>query len=69
MLASRAAELGTDLLTLCTGTRNPDNMWADHPQNTSPEAWSDLLAAMEQALALAESTMSVSASSPKSPMW
>ncbi len=54
LLASRAAELGTDLLTLCTGTRNPDNMWADHPQNGSSEAWSDLLAAMEQAIVLAE---------------
>ena len=54
VLASHAAELGTNLLTLCTGTRNPDNMWADHPQNSSPEAWSDLLAAMEQALSLAD---------------
>ena len=54
VLASHAAELGTDLLTLCTGTRNPDNMWADHPQNNSSEAWSDLLAAMEQAITLAE---------------
>ncbi len=54
VLASRAAELGTDLLTLCTGTRNTDNMWRDHPQNSSPEAWADFLAAMEQALALAE---------------
>ena len=54
VLASRAAELGTDLLTLCTGTRNPDNMWRDHPQNSSAEAWSDLLVAMEQAVALAE---------------
>ena len=49
VLASRAAELGTDLLTLCTGTRNPDNMWQDHPQNSTAEAWKDLLAAMEQA--------------------
>lgn len=54
VLASRAAELGADLLTLCTGTRNPDNMWRDHPQNSSAEAWSDLLVAMEQAVALAE---------------
>ena len=54
VLASHAAELGTNLLTLCTGTRNEDNMWADHPFNGSPEAWSDLLAAMEQALSLAE---------------
>lgn len=54
VLASRAAELGTNLLTLCTGTRNTDNMWRDHPQNNSPEAWADLLGAMEQALAHAE---------------
>lgn len=54
VLASHAAEFGTDLLTLCTGTRNPDNMWQNHPENGSPEAWSDLLAAMEQALAIAD---------------
>ena len=54
VLAAHAADLGTDLLTLCTGTRNPDNMWRDHPQNSSPEAWLDLLTAMEQALAHAE---------------
>ena len=54
ILASRAAELGTNLLTLCTGTRNPTNMWQHHPQNNSPEAWSDLLDAMGQALAAAE---------------
>ena len=52
--AEHAADLGTDLLTLCTGTRDPHNMWADHPQNGSPEAWSDLLTAMEKALAIAE---------------
>ena len=54
ILASRAAELGTNLLTLCTGTRNPTNMWQHHPQNNSPEAWSDLLDAIGQALAFAE---------------
>ena len=54
VLASRAAELGTDLLTLCTGTRNPTNMWQHHPQNDAPEAWSDLLEAMGQALHFAE---------------
>ncbi len=54
ILASRAAELGTNLLTLCTGTRNPTNMWQHHPQNNAPEAWSDLLDAIGQALAFAE---------------
>lgn len=54
LLASHAADLGADLLTLCTGTRNPDSMWRDHPHNGSPEAWSDLLSAMEQALTIAD---------------
>ncbi len=53
LLAARAQDLGTDLLTLCTGTRDPHNMWAAHPLNSSPEAWSDLLAAVEQALTIA----------------
>ena len=54
ILASRAAALGTNLLTLCTGTRNPSNMWQHHPQNNSPEAWSDLQDAIGQALTFAE---------------
>lgn len=33
--------LGADLVSLCTGTRNPDNMWAGHPDNASPGAWDE----------------------------
>lgn len=54
VLAKHASALGTDLLTLCTGTRNTENMWRAHPENNSPEAWADLLAEMEKAVALAE---------------
>jgi sugar phosphate isomerase/epimerase len=50
--ASRAMEIG--LLTLCTGTRDPDDQWRGHPDNGAPEAWHDLLASMEVALAIAE---------------
>jgi sugar phosphate isomerase/epimerase len=53
-LAAACAGLRTRIITLCTGTRDPENMWRRHPDNDSPEAWRDLLAAMEQALALAE---------------
>ena len=53
LLAAHAVDLGTNLLTLCTGTRDPHNMWAGHPQNASPEAWSDLLASIERALTIA----------------
>jgi sugar phosphate isomerase/epimerase len=52
-LAGACALLGTRIITLCTGTRDPDNMWRGHPANARADAWADLLAAMEQALALA----------------
>ena len=35
--------LGTSVVTLCTGTRDPDDMWRRHPDNDSPAAWRDLL--------------------------
>ncbi len=35
-------ELGADVVTLCTGTRDPDDMWRAHPANTDRSAWSDL---------------------------
>ncbi len=49
-----APALGTRVVTLCTGTRDPDDMWRRHPDNATPEAWADLLASLEPALAAAE---------------
>jgi sugar phosphate isomerase/epimerase len=53
-LAGACAELGTKIITLCTGTRDPDDLWRGHPANGRPDAWADLLRAMEQALGIAE---------------
>ena len=53
-IASRARELGTSLIALCTGTRDPDNMWHPHPDNATPEAWADLVATTYKALNIAE---------------
>ncbi|GLV54640.1 epimerase [Dictyobacter sp. S3.2.2.5] len=53
-LAAACQDLGTTVITLCTGTRDPLDMWHWHPENASPEAWSDLLHAMEAALRIAE---------------
>ena len=51
----RAAPLmGTRLVTLCTGTRNPTDQWAHHPDNAGIEAWHDLLVEMAKAASLAE---------------
>jgi sugar phosphate isomerase/epimerase len=53
-MAAVCARLGTGIITLCTGTRDPQNMWTRHPDNDTPEAWRDLLACLAPALALAE---------------
>lgn len=45
-----AAETGADVVTLCTGTRDPVDMWRAHPDNTSAEAWHDLRATLDQLL-------------------
>ncbi|RWM40816.1 sugar phosphate isomerase/epimerase [Mesorhizobium sp.] len=49
-----AAKLSVPLVTLCTGTRNPDDQWAHHPDNVDPSAWADMAREMEKALHLAE---------------
>jgi sugar phosphate isomerase/epimerase len=54
VLAKATRELGCNLITLCTGTRDPEDMWRAHPENSSPSAWRDLLRSMEEAVAIAE---------------
>jgi sugar phosphate isomerase/epimerase len=53
-LALSCAVLGTRIITLCTGTRDPDNMWRHHADNNTPAAWDDLQESMSSALAIAE---------------
>lgn len=54
VLAGAAADIGTGLITLCTGTRDPDDQWRAHKDNDSRAAWHDLLVEMEKALAIAD---------------
>jgi sugar phosphate isomerase/epimerase len=54
VLAAACATLETGIITLCTGTRDPDDMWRRHPGNASPDAWQDLLVSMRKAVAIAE---------------
>jgi sugar phosphate isomerase/epimerase/pimeloyl-ACP methyl ester carboxylesterase len=53
-VAASCAELGAPLVTLCTGTRDSQDMWRAHPQNDSVEAWQDLLVSMDEALKIAD---------------
>ncbi|HEY3289950.1 MAG TPA: sugar phosphate isomerase/epimerase family protein, partial [Anaerolineae bacterium] len=49
-----ARQMSIPMMTLCTGTRDPQNMWRKHRDNSTKEAWSDLLAAMERAALVAQ---------------
>ncbi len=52
-LASVCHRLDTSVITLCTGTRDPQSMWRRHPDNDLPEAWDDLVAETRKALEIA----------------
>ncbi len=54
VLIDNAAAMGTGMVTLCTGTRDPADQWRGHPDNASPAAWRDLVDEMAKACALAE---------------
>jgi sugar phosphate isomerase/epimerase len=41
-LIARVRSLGADVATLCSGTREPADMWRAHPENAEPASWSDL---------------------------
>ena len=46
--------LSAPVITLCTGTRDPADMWRRHVDNDSPSAWRDLLISLGEALAVTE---------------
>lgn len=54
VLIAAAGAMGTGMVTLCTGTRDPDDPWRHHPDNATPQAWHDLRVEMAHAAALAE---------------
>jgi sugar phosphate isomerase/epimerase len=53
VIAGACARLGTRVVTLCTGTRDPENMWRGHADNGSTEAWRDLRVSLTKALTIA----------------
>lgn len=53
-LIRSAPKLGTRIVTLCSGSRDPLDMWRAHADNDSAESWRDLLQTLEQLLPVAE---------------
>jgi sugar phosphate isomerase/epimerase len=54
VLAETCPALGTMIITLSTGTRDPENMWRRHEDNDSTEAWSEMIEAVGEAARIAE---------------
>jgi sugar phosphate isomerase/epimerase len=54
VIAAACEPIGAPLVTLCTGTRDPGDMWRRHVDNDSPEAWRDLAVSMTKALTIAD---------------
>ena len=48
-----AAATRVPAVTLCTGSRDPVDMWRAHPENRSPQAWEDLVETLTQVLSSA----------------
>jgi sugar phosphate isomerase/epimerase len=66
VLCGVAARLHIPVITLCTGTRDPVNMWKWHPENDSKEAWDDMVQSIESALIAAEKNNLALAFEPES---
>jgi sugar phosphate isomerase/epimerase len=54
VIARSAHPMGTNLVTLCTGTRDAEDQWRGHPDNATPAAWRDLCVVMTEAIAIAD---------------
>lgn len=49
-----AQDMHVSLVTLCTGSRDPANMWHAHAENSSREAWTAFREELDFALSLAD---------------
>jgi sugar phosphate isomerase/epimerase len=54
VLAGACRWLDTRIVTLCSGTLDPDDMWKHHPENVRRVAWETLLRSMSAAVKIAD---------------
>jgi sugar phosphate isomerase/epimerase len=53
-IAAKARTMGTDLVTLCTGSRDAADQWRHHNDNDTDATWREMLVEFEFLLPLAE---------------
>jgi len=66
ILCEVATRLRIPVITLCTGSRDPVNMWKWHPDNDSKMTWDDMVQSIEAALVAAEKNNLILAFEPES---
>ena len=53
-IAKNAHAMGTNLLTVCTGSCDATDQWRHHPDNASEAAWREMSAEFEHLIAIAD---------------
>jgi len=64
-LAESCHRLGTSVVTICSGTCDPDNMWRRHPDNDKPATWSQVVQSMRDVARIGEQTGVIMAFEPE----
>ena len=41
-ICETAGAIGSDLVTVCSGSRHPKDKWQHHPANDDPQSWTDM---------------------------
>ncbi|RPG49311.1 MAG: sugar phosphate isomerase/epimerase [Gammaproteobacteria bacterium TMED1] len=54
MIIPACAKIGTTVIATCTGSRDPESMWRNHPDNQSDTTWKTLRNTLEKILPAAE---------------
>jgi len=49
-----AKKLNSRFISLCTGTRCREHLWRAHPDNSTPEAWADMMDTLVKCVKIAE---------------
>jgi sugar phosphate isomerase/epimerase len=65
VLAEASAAIGAPVITLCSGSRDPSDMWRSHPGNSEPDAWEDMVRSMRLAVAAARDSGVIVAVEPE----
>ena len=52
--AEMTHRLGVKFISLCAGTRRKESLWTYHTDNSTPEAWDDMIVTLKECVKIAE---------------